>query len=71
MAKSFGLPSALAPMVVDYREGEEVAGTAATHRNDYACALSSSDFKTLFIMTAPSTHPAGVAAVESGSIEEA
>lgn len=63
--------SALAPLVVGYREGGEVAGTVATQQNAYACALGGSDGKSLFIMTAPSSHPGEIAGVESGSIEVA
>jgi len=63
--------SALAPMVVGYREGGEVAGTITTHQNAYACALGGSDGKTMFIMTAPSSHPGEVAAVKSGTVEVA
>jgi sugar lactone lactonase YvrE len=58
-------------MVVGYREGGEVAGTITTYQNAYACALGGSDGKTMFIMTAPSSHPGEVAAVESGTIEVA
>ena len=63
--------AALAPMVVGYREGGEVVGTVNTKQNAYACALGGSDGNTMFIMTAPSSHPAEVAEVEAGTIETA
>jgi len=63
--------AALAPMVVGYREGGEVVGTVSTQQIAYACALGGSDGNTMFIMTAPSSHPAEVADVEAGTIETA
>ncbi len=63
--------AALAPMVVGYREGGEVAGTVETQQIAYACALGGADGRTMFIMTAPSSHPAEVAEVEAGTIEVA
>ena len=53
--------AALSPVVVGYREGGEVAGTVETRLIPYACALGGTDGRTLFAMTAPSSHPAEVA----------
>jgi len=63
--------AALAPQVVGYREGGEVVETVETGQIAYACALGGSDGKTLFVMTAPSSHPAEVSEVEAGTIEVA
>lgn len=61
--------AALAPMVVGYREGGEVVGTVETQQIAYACALGGSDGNTMFVMTAPSSHPAQVADAETGTLE--
>jgi sugar lactone lactonase YvrE len=61
--------AALAPMVVGYRDGGEVAGTIETQQIAFACALGGNDGRKMFIMTAPSSHPAEVAEVEAGTIE--
>jgi len=69
--KTIWVAAALAPMVVGYREGGEVAGTVQTQQMAFACALGGDDEQTMFIMTAPSSHPAEVAEVELGTIEVA
>lgn len=63
--------SALAPAVVGYRQGGEVAGTVETRQIAYACALGGADGRTMFVMTAPSSHPAEVADARSATVEVA
>jgi sugar lactone lactonase YvrE len=63
--------SALAPAVVGYRDGGEVVGTVETRQIAYACALGGADGRTLFAMTAPSSHPAEVAQARLGTVEVA
>lgn len=61
--------SALAPAVVGYRDGGEVVGTVETRQIAYACALGGDDGRTMFVMTAPSSHPAEVAGARLGTVE--
>lgn len=63
--------AALAPAVVGYREGGEVVGQVETSQIAYACAVGGSDGRTLFAMTAPSSHPHDVAEARLGKIEVA
>lgn len=63
--------SALAPAVVGYRDGGEVAGTVETRQIAYACALGGDDGRTMFVMTAPSSHPAEVSEARLATVEVA
>ena len=61
--------AALAPVVAAYRDGGELVGTIETRLIPFACALGGSDGRTLYAMTAPSSHPAEIADIESATIE--
>ena len=63
--------AALSPLVAGYRDGGELVAIVETRLIPYACALGGSDGRTLFAMTAPSSHPAEVADVETATIETA
>ena len=63
--------AALTPTVVGYRQGGDVVGQVETTQIAYACALGGPDGRTLFAMTAPSSHPAEVRDARLARVEVA
>ena len=59
---------AIGSQVVRVREGGEVTDRVATTMPTYACALGGDDGRTLFVVTAPASHPGDVAGKASGAI---
>jgi sugar lactone lactonase YvrE len=56
------------PRCIRVREGGEVLATLDTEQPCYACALGGPDGRTLFMLTAATSHPATAAAQRTGRI---
>ena len=59
---------AIGSQVVRVREGGEVTHRIPTPQPTFACMLGGSDGRTLFVLTAPGSHPDEVAGVGGGAI---
>ncbi|NNE73685.1 MAG: gluconolactonase [Acidimicrobiales bacterium] len=59
---------AMTPRVVRVIEGGEITHEAPTPQSTFACALGGDDGRTLYVLTAPGSHPDEVAGVGGGAV---
>jgi sugar lactone lactonase YvrE len=66
---SIWVANALAAECVRYAEGGQILERVATSMNCFACMLGDNDRKTLYLVTAPSSHAVEARAARNGALE--